>query len=86
MMHMASSQRSRGDEAEDGWVDAMGCIRLFYPNFCRFHCIRLQGQFSLLVGPINRTQGVVCSLPLLLTFICISYIRISVPRTEFCFQ
>jgi hypothetical protein len=28
MVHMASSWRSHGDEAEDGWVDAMGCIRL----------------------------------------------------------
>jgi hypothetical protein len=33
MVDVASSQRSRGDEAEDGWVDAMGCIRLFYLNF-----------------------------------------------------
>jgi hypothetical protein len=29
MVHVASSQRSRGDEAEDRRVDAMGCIRLF---------------------------------------------------------
>jgi hypothetical protein len=33
MVHVASSLRSHGDEAEDGWVDVMGCIRLFYPNF-----------------------------------------------------
>jgi hypothetical protein len=36
MVHVASSRRSRGDEAEDGWVDAMGCIGLFYPNFVVF--------------------------------------------------
>jgi hypothetical protein len=33
MVHVTSSQRSHGDEAEDGRVDAMGCIGLFYPNF-----------------------------------------------------
>jgi hypothetical protein len=32
IVHMASLRRSRGDEAEDGWVDATGCIRLFYPT------------------------------------------------------
>jgi hypothetical protein len=26
MMHVTSSRRSRGDEAEDGRVDAMSCI------------------------------------------------------------
>jgi hypothetical protein len=33
MVHMASSWRSCGVEAEDGRVDVMGYIRLFYPNF-----------------------------------------------------
>jgi hypothetical protein len=33
MVQVASSQRSRGDEAEDGPIDATGCIGLFYPNF-----------------------------------------------------
>jgi hypothetical protein len=33
MVYMTSSQRSRGDEAEDGGVDVTGCIGLFYPNF-----------------------------------------------------
>jgi hypothetical protein len=36
MVHMASSWRSSGDEVEDGWVDATGCIGLFYPNFVIF--------------------------------------------------
>jgi hypothetical protein len=30
---VTSLRRSRGDEAEDGRIDAMGCIRLFYSNF-----------------------------------------------------
>jgi hypothetical protein len=33
VVHVASSRRSRGDEAEDGRVNVMGCIRLLYPNF-----------------------------------------------------
>jgi hypothetical protein len=36
MVHMASSRRSHGVEAKDGRVDAMSCIRLFYPNFAAF--------------------------------------------------
>jgi hypothetical protein len=36
MMHVASSRRSRGDEAEDGRVDATGCIGLCYPYFVIF--------------------------------------------------
>jgi hypothetical protein len=36
MMHVASSRKSCGDETEDGWVDAMGCIRLCYPYFVVF--------------------------------------------------
>jgi hypothetical protein len=36
IVHVASSWRSRGDEAEDGWVDTMGCIELFYPYFAIF--------------------------------------------------
>jgi hypothetical protein len=31
VVHVASSQRSREDEAKDGRVDVMDCIRLFYP-------------------------------------------------------
>jgi hypothetical protein len=36
MAHMTSSRRSRVDEAKDGGGDAMGYIRLFYPNFVVF--------------------------------------------------
>jgi hypothetical protein len=32
MVHVTSSQMSSGVEAEDGRVDAMCCIRLFYPT------------------------------------------------------
>jgi hypothetical protein len=54
MVHMASSQRSRGDEAEDGRVDTMGCIRLFYPNFAIFVVLAHKG--SLVISfHINRT-------------------------------
>jgi hypothetical protein len=33
MVHVASSWRSRDDKGKDGRIDAMGYIRLFYPNF-----------------------------------------------------
>jgi hypothetical protein len=36
MMHMALSCRSHEDKVDDGWVDVMGCIRLFYPYFIIF--------------------------------------------------
>jgi hypothetical protein len=36
MVHLASSQRLRGVEAEDGQVYAMCCIKLFYLNFVVF--------------------------------------------------
>jgi hypothetical protein len=36
MVHVASSRRSRGDEAEDGRVNAMGCIGPCYPYFPSF--------------------------------------------------
>jgi hypothetical protein len=36
MVHVATSRRSRGDEAGDGRVDAIGCIGLLYPNFVIF--------------------------------------------------
>jgi hypothetical protein len=39
---------------KDGWVDAMGCIRLFYPDFAIF--IVLGHKDSLVTSfPINRT-------------------------------
>jgi hypothetical protein len=36
MVHVASSQRLYLVEAEDGWVDATGCVRPFYSNFVVF--------------------------------------------------
>jgi hypothetical protein len=33
MIHVASSQRSRGVEAVDGCVDATGCNGPFFPSF-----------------------------------------------------
>jgi hypothetical protein len=57
MVHMASSWRSRGDEAKDRRVDAMGYIRLFYPNFIVF--IVLGHKDSLVISfLINRTPRV----------------------------
>jgi hypothetical protein len=57
MVHVASSRRSRGDEAQDGRVDVLGCIGLFYPNFAIF--IALGHKGSLVISfPINRTPRV----------------------------
>jgi hypothetical protein len=54
MVHVTSSQRSRGDEGEDGWVDATDCIRLFYPNFVIL--VILGHKSNLVISfPINRT-------------------------------
>jgi hypothetical protein len=54
MVHVALSRRSRGDEAKDGRVDAMGCIRIFYPNFAIFIVLGHKG--SLVINfPITRT-------------------------------
>jgi hypothetical protein len=36
VVHAKSSQRLREDEAEDGRVNANGCIILFYPYFIIF--------------------------------------------------
>jgi hypothetical protein len=47
MVHMASSQRSCGDEAKDRRVDAMGCIRLFYPNFVIFFVLGHKGSLVI---------------------------------------
>jgi hypothetical protein len=41
-------------EAEDEWINVMGCIRLFYPNFAIFFV--LGHKCSLIISfPINRT-------------------------------
>jgi hypothetical protein len=53
MMHVVSSRRSRGVEAEDGWINAMDYIRLFYSNFTIFIVLCHKG--SLVISfPINR--------------------------------
>jgi hypothetical protein len=36
MVHMASSQRSCADEAEEEQIDVTGCIGPFYLNFTIF--------------------------------------------------
>jgi hypothetical protein len=57
MVHVASSWRSRGDEAKDVRVDAMGCIGLLYHNFVVF--IVLSHKGSLVISfPINRAPRV----------------------------
>jgi hypothetical protein len=72
MVHVASSRRLRRDPVKDGWVDAMGCIGPFYPNFAIFYVLGTRGilSFSLLLGPINRTLEGWGSLPLLLPSLC----------------
>jgi hypothetical protein len=53
MVHVTSLRRLCGDKAEDGWVDATGCIGLFYPNFTIFIVLCHKG--SLVISfPINR--------------------------------
>jgi hypothetical protein len=63
MVHVASSRMSCEDEAEDGWVNVMSCIRLFYPNFIIF--IVLGHKSNLVISfSINRTPrvgGEVCT-------------------------
>jgi hypothetical protein len=57
MVHVASSWRLCGDEVEDRRVDAIGYIRLFYPNFAIFVVLGHKG--SLVISfPINRTPRV----------------------------
>jgi hypothetical protein len=54
MMHVASLWRLCGDETEDGRVDVMGYIGLFYLNFIVF--IVLGHKDSLVISfPIIRT-------------------------------
>jgi hypothetical protein len=36
MVHVASSSRSRGDQAEDERIDAMDCVGHCYPYFAIF--------------------------------------------------
>jgi hypothetical protein len=54
MVHVASSQRSHRDKAEDEWVNVTGCIRLFYPKFAIF--VVLGHNDSLVISfLINKT-------------------------------
>jgi hypothetical protein len=50
MVHVTSSWRSCGDEAEDGHVDAIGCIGLFYPNFVIFIVLGPKGILVFWLG------------------------------------
>jgi hypothetical protein len=47
MVHVASSQRSHGDEVEDERVDAVDCIGLFYPNFVVFFVLGHKGSLVI---------------------------------------
>jgi hypothetical protein len=58
MVHVTSLRRLHGDEAEDGRVDMMSCIRPFNPNFVVFIVLEYNG--SLVISfPINRTPRAV---------------------------
>jgi hypothetical protein len=59
MVHVASLWRSRGDEADDGRVDATGCIELFFPNFAIFVVLGHKGSLviSFLINRPLRVSG-----------------------------
>jgi hypothetical protein len=59
MMHVVSSWRLRADAVEDRWVDAIGCIRLFYPNFVIFVVLGHKGNLviSFHINRIPRAGG-----------------------------
>jgi hypothetical protein len=50
VVHVALSQMSRDDEAEDGRVNAMGCIVIFYPNFTIFVVLAPRGILVFWMG------------------------------------
>jgi hypothetical protein len=50
MLYVTSSQRSCGDAAEDGWVDTICCIELFYPNFIIFIVLAPNDNLIFLLG------------------------------------
>jgi hypothetical protein len=54
---VAPSQRLHQSQVEDGWVDALGCIRSCYHCFIVFILLGHRGLqlFSLLFVPIYRT-------------------------------
>jgi hypothetical protein len=57
MVHMTLSWRSCGDEAEDGRVDATGCIKLLYPNIAVLVVLCHKGNLVISFY-INRTPRV----------------------------
>jgi hypothetical protein len=50
MVHVASSRRLHGDEAKDRWVDAMGCIGLFYPSLIVFFVLGHKGSLVISIS------------------------------------
>jgi hypothetical protein len=61
-------------QVEDGWLNVMGCVELYYPCFVIFYVLDPRGMqsFSLVLEPLNRILKRWGSLPLLLDFISIS--------------
>jgi hypothetical protein len=49
VVHMVSSQRLCEDEVEDGRVDAVGCVRPYYPYFAIFVILGPRGILVFLV-------------------------------------
>jgi hypothetical protein len=43
VVHVAPSLRLRRVEAEDGWIDAMGCVGPYYPYFIIFYVLCFRG-------------------------------------------
>jgi hypothetical protein len=43
VVHVAPSQRSRKNQVEDGWVDAIGCVRLLYLKIVIFYVLGPRG-------------------------------------------
>jgi hypothetical protein len=58
VVHVAPSRRWRYSQVEDGRVDAMGCVRPYYPTFVIFNVLGPRGHSShlafclgLYIGP-----------------------------------
>jgi hypothetical protein len=56
MVHVTLLWRSHGDEVEDAWVDATGCIGLFYPNFIVFVVLSHKGSLVISYSIIRTPQ------------------------------
>jgi hypothetical protein len=50
VMHVALSWRSREDQVEDGWINAMGYVRLCYPCFAVFFVLGYRGNLVFYLG------------------------------------